>query len=408
MTRGARLVVICLVGVLATATGCSGGGQVERSPTNRSTTLPPATAAPATTLAGVAATPTTMAIDHQAMLDDKRTSYGAPGALAVVRDGTTEWSGVSGTADQAGTALTDASRFRTASITKPIVAALVLDAVGRGELSLDDTVSFPGLLRPDPPITVRMLLDHTSGVFNVGDESDLAIDMTNLRDPAMRTEATDLATRYLAGEPVTMPDRLFVALAETHDRYFEPGVGYHYSNTNYQLAAMVLTQATGLPLAELLHTRIVEPLQLQHTSLAPDDAGLPEMHGYDATSGSLVDLTGNFLALGNGGSGGVISTAGELLTIMQAIVSGRLLPASLVDDMKHATAQSNKSYGLGLATYYLSCGTFYGHAGAVGGTESIAIVSPDGTTGTVIAINLRDTADPNLLALAESFVCAGK
>ena len=103
------------------------------------------------------------------------------------------------------------------------------------------------------------------------------------------------------------------------------------------------------------------------------------MHGYDATSGSLVDLTANFLALGNGGSGGVISTAGELLTIMQAIVSGRLLPAALVDQMKDATTQSSISYGLGLATYYLSCGTFYGHAGSVSGTESIAIVSPDGT-----------------------------
>ena len=114
-----------------------------------------------------------------------------------------------------------------------------------------------------------MLLDHTSGVFNVGDESDLATDITNLSDPALRSEATDLATRYLAGEPVTMPDRLFVALAETHDRYFEPGTGYHYSNANYQLAAMVLTQATGLSLADLLRTRIAEPLQLQHTTLAP-------------------------------------------------------------------------------------------------------------------------------------------
>ncbi len=91
---------------------------------------------------------------------------------------------------------------------------------------------------------------------------------------------------------------------------------------------------------------------------------------------------------------------------MQAIVSGRLLPSALVDQMKDATTQSSISYGLGLATYYLSCGTFYGHGGAVDGTESIAIVSRDRTAGTVIAINVRDTSDPNLLALAESFLCA--
>jgi D-alanyl-D-alanine carboxypeptidase len=342
------------------------------------------------------------------MLDEKRTSYGAPGALAVVRDGDTEWSGVSGAADRAGTALTETSRFRIASITKPIVATLLIDAVNRGEISLDDTGSVPGELRADPPISVRMLLDHTSGVFNVGDEGDPIADVANLTDPALHAEATELVSRYLAGEAAVISDRLFVALAETHDRYFQPGTGYHYSNTNYQLAAMVLTQATGLSLADLLRTRITEPLQLQHTTLAPNDAGLPEMHGYDATSGSLVDMTAIFLALGNGGSGGVISTAGELLTIMQAIVSGRLLPSALVDQMKDATTQSSISYGLGLATYYLSCGTFYGHAGAVSGTESIAIVSPDGTSGTVIAINVRTGTDPNLLALAESYVCAGK
>ncbi len=282
----------------------------------------------------------------------------------------------------------------------------MLDSVDRGEISLDDIVSFPGVLRSEPPISVRMLLDNTSGVFNVGDESNLATDITNLTDPVLRDEATDLATRYLADEPVVMPDRLYVALAETHDRYFEPGMGYHYSNPNFQLAAMVLTQATGQPLAELLRMRIVEPLELKHTTLASTDGALPDMHGYDANSGSPVDMTADFLALGNGGSGGVISTADELLTIMQAITSGRLLPSPLVDDMKRATTQSNESYGLGLATYYLSCGTFYGHGGSVNGTESIALVSSDGTAGTVIAINLRDTTQPNLLALAESFLCA--
>jgi D-alanyl-D-alanine carboxypeptidase len=199
---------------------------------------------------------------------------------------------------------------------------------------------------------------------------------------------------------------LFVALAETHDRYFEPGTGHHYSNVNYQLAAMVLEQGTGMPLAELVRSRLVEPLELRHTTIAPSDAGLPEMHGYELDAGgTLLDITDDFLALGNGGSGGVISTADELLTIMQAIVSGTLLPAPLVADMKSATVQSNQSYGLGLVTYYLSCGTFYGHGGATSGTHAIAVVNDDGSAGVVIAINLRGDVDPNLLAPAESLLC---
>jgi D-alanyl-D-alanine carboxypeptidase len=317
---------------------------------------------------------------------------------------------VSGHADLGGTSLTDDSRFRIASITKPIVALLVLDAANRGELALDSTVSdlIPGVLRPDPPITIRMLLDHTSGVFNVADEGDLVADIAKLTDPVLHSEAIDLGTRYLAGEPVSIPDRLYIALAETHERYFEPGTGYHYSNVNYQLAAMALEHVTNSSLAELLRSRLVEPLGLRRTTVAPDDLGLPEMHGYgvNPVDDSLVDLSDDFLALGNGGSGGVISTADELLTIMQAIVSGRLLSTPLVMDMKQATRQSDRSYGLGLATYYLACGTFYGHAGAVSGTQSIALVNGDGTAGVVIAINLRTDVDPNLLALAEAFLCS--
>ena len=164
-----------------------------------------------------------------------------------------------------------------------------------------------------------------------------------------------------------------------------------------------------MSLGELVRSRLVEPLGLRHTTIAPSDPGLPEMHGYELNGdGSLLDVTDDFLALGNGGSGGVISTADELLTIMQAIVSGELLPEPLVADMKAATIQSNQSYGLGLATYYLSCGTFYGHGGAASGTHSIAFVTDDGTAGVVIAINLRTDVDPNLLAVAESLVCANR
>ena len=316
---------------------------------------------------------------------------------------------MSGVADVTGTELTDATRFRIGSVTKPIVALLVLDAVNRGELALEDIVSdlIPGALDPEPPTTVRMLLDHSSGIFNVGDEGDIAADIANLPDPVMRAEATELGTRYLSGERVSMTDDLYIALAETHDRYFEPGTGHHYSNVNYQLAAKVLEQVTGMPLAELVRSRLVEPLGLRRTTIAPSDPGPPEMHGYELNAdGSLLDISDDLLAVGNGGSGGVISTADELLTIMQAIVSGKLIPEPLVADMKAATIQSNHSYGLGLATYYLSCGTFYGHGGAVSGTHTVAIVTDDGTAGAVVAINVRTDVDPNLLAVAESLVCA--
>jgi D-alanyl-D-alanine carboxypeptidase len=261
----------------------------------------------------------------------------------------------------------------------------------------------PGVVRATPSVTVRQLLNHTSGIFDESNDGNPITDVEKLKDPALGDEARALVKRYVAGERVIASDRIFVALSETHDRYFAPGTGYHYSNTNYQLAAMVLEKKTGRPLADLLRTRIVEPLGLTHTTIAPPDTKSPELRGYvTSTDGSLVDITDDLTFFGNGGNGGVISTADELLAMMQAIVSGRLLPAALVADMK---TPERESYGLGLATYTLTCGTFYGHEGGVNGTASIALVSPDGGAGVVIALNLRSGADPRLPALADRMVC---
>jgi D-alanyl-D-alanine carboxypeptidase len=405
--RGWVVIVIAGTALAACSSdGRDGSAEVAANPT---TPTPPITTTATTTTNLPPATSPPLGVDLQAALDEHRHSFGAPGAIALVRRHGDDWTGVSGDADLSGGELTASSSFSIASITKPLVAALVLDAVARGELTLDDVVDewVPGVLRPEPPVTVRMLLDHTSGLFNIGDEGDVVADIAELTDPAQQQQATDLVARYAAGEPVILPDSIFVALAETHDRYFPPGEGFHYSNANYQLAAMVLTRAAGLPLGDLVRTRLVDPLGLRATTILPDDPGLPDMRGYAlAADGSLTDLTDDLVAFGNGGSGGVVSTAGELLTMLGAIVSGRLLPSDLVAEMTTPTEQSQRSYGLGLATYYLACGTFLGHAGAVNGTQSIALVDATGDTGIVIATNLRTDDDPRLLALAETMVCA--
>ena len=111
-------------------------------------------------------------------------------------------------------------------------------------------------------------------------------------------------------------------------RYFPPGTGYHYSNTNYQLAAMVLEKTSGRSLSELLQAIIVDPLALAHTTLLPPDTASPEFRGYlrRSTDGSVIDVTDDLLIFGNGGPGGIITTPEELLTVLQAIVSGQLLP----------------------------------------------------------------------------------
>ena len=345
----------------------------------------------------------------QAMLDTERDGYGAPGALAVVRVGDRRWAATTGTSKTSGPPVVATDTFRIASITKPIVAALVLEAAERGELSLGDVVGdlLPGVVRGEPAITVRMLLNHTSGIFDEINEGDPEADAANLTDPALAKEARQLSRRYAAGDRVIASDRLLVALAETHDRYFAPGTGYHYSNSNYQLAAMALEKVTGHALSDLVRTGLVEPLGLRHTTITPPDLTSPVMRGYatTATSGAPVDVTDDLLAFGNGGNGGVISNADELLTILQAIVAGRFLSSVMVADMMTA---ADGTYGLGLNAYGTGCGVFYGHGGAVNGTGSIAMVSPDGRDGVVIAQNLLSEADADLPALAEQMICTAK
>jgi D-alanyl-D-alanine carboxypeptidase len=414
--RAARHRSFPLIAILAsTVAACAGAGSPVPSPGSAPTPTPGTTPAvtPAVTQAA-SPTPATAA-DLAALLDAARSEYGAPGALAVMRRGEERMWAASGFADLDGTPISDTTRFRIASITKTIVAALVLDAVDRGQVSLDTVVGdlLPGALQADPPVTVRQLLDHTSGIadatndFTSLDQLQAAIE--EIADPALRDEALLTLGRYAGGERVIASDRVIVALSETLDRYFEPGTSYHYSNTNYVLAAMILEKVTGQPLAALLRARVAEPLALQRTTITPPDLRSPELRGYGTSTadGSLVDLTDDLVFFGNGGEGGVIATADELLATMQAIVGGRLLPEALTAAMKEPSRESGGSYGLGLATYSLSCGTFFGHEGGVDGTASIALVSPDGADGVVVALNLRSGEDPRLPALADAILCGG-
>lgn len=393
-----RLIGVLLLGAVA---ACGGSAEPGASPPTTEPTAP-------TTESTLAVAPLEGA-DLDAVLARKLRRYPAPGVLAVVSVGGQRIAGSAGTADLDGTPITPDTRFRIASISKAITATLVLDAVGRGELSLDDRVGdlVPGLLAEEQPVTVRMLLEHSAGIFDQTNNRDILDDIALLADPEQVAQANDLFARYLAGDDVIVPDRLLVAAAEAHGRDFPAGTDFGYGNLNYQVAAIVLEAVTGQPIAELLHERLVEPLGLEHTTMAPPDLASPEFRGYgtDIDDGSIVDITDELTFIGNGASGGMISTADELLTIMQAIVGGDLLPPDLLADMRTPTEVSGGTYGLGLARYGLTCGTFYGHEGAVNGTASIALVSGDGANAVVASLNLRDGSNPKMPALADDLLC---
>ena len=135
------------------------------------------------------------------------------------------------------------------------------------------------------------------------------------------------------GHAAIASDRLIVALSETHDRLFPPGTQFSYSHTNYQVAAMLLERRTGSPLADLLRTRLVEPLgssgpPSRRRTRPPRDPRLRLVRRRRIDPG----LHRRPRRVRNVGNGGIIATPDDLLTAMQAIVGGTYLPAELTTE----------------------------------------------------------------------------
>ena len=198
---------------------------------------------------------------------------GAAGVLLHYRSPEKTWIGSSGLAKLGTDRPVDPDGwFRTGSITKTFTAVVVLQLVGEGKLQLDEPVGKWVPYVPDA-ISLRQLLNHTSGLYNYTD--DLPEPVGILRD------------RYLHRDPV---DALRTGLSKP--RLFEPGTSWSYSNTNYFALGLLFEAVTGNAYGDEVASRILRPLALERTVVPGDDVELPEPHarGYLPVDGELVDL----------------------------------------------------------------------------------------------------------------------
>jgi D-alanyl-D-alanine carboxypeptidase len=333
--------------------------------------------------ASVAAAPRHPAV--QDSLDRAVTQAGAPGMVAEIRDRHGTWFGSAGVADTTtGRPRRPGERFRIGSASKAFTATVVLQLVAEHRLSLDDTVDrwLPGLVRGNGydgrRITIRQLLNHTSGMFNYG--SDDAFTANGKGDAFF-------AHRFDRYAPVEL-----VEVGLRNPPYFAPGGGFGYSNTDYILAGMIVEKATGRTLADELTRRISRPLGLTGTYLPGDEPGIRGPHPvhysilfsqdphpavYDAT-----EMNQSFAWA----AGGVVSTAGDLNRFFSALLAGRLLPAAEQREMFSTVATvggpawiPDTRYGLGVFSQTLPCGvTVWGNAGATYGSFVYAMGSRDG------------------------------
>jgi D-alanyl-D-alanine carboxypeptidase len=323
---------------------------------------------------------------------------GAVGYTAQVFDGRRREVVAVGKADLAtGRRLRSDARVEIGSNTKTFVATVVLQLVAEHRLSLSDPIEkwLPGVVPNGDGITVRMILNHTSGLYNYTADPDWVA--VALADP----------------ERVWQPEEL-VAVAVRHAPTFPPATGWEYSNTNYILAGMILERVTGDSAAELIARRITGPLHLEHTYLPVGAAGTDgprRAHAYMvlfAADGTRTYTdTGTSSLSWAGTAGAIISTPAELGRFFSALLGGRLLPPAQLAQMRSTvpTTWPGTDYGLGLARSQTPCGITWGHGGDTLGHHTLAAFSADGRRSAVAATTTQPDLgqDPSVPAFVTLF-----
>jgi D-alanyl-D-alanine carboxypeptidase len=373
-----------------------------------------ATAATATATAASAATASAATAGRAAMTSAQRgytqqdlqrdldaiTATGVPGVLAEVRTGSHVLRGTSGVANLDTRApVNPDGYFRIGSNTKTFVSVVLLQLVAGHRLSLDDTVArwLPGVVHGNGndgnKITVRELLQHTSGLHNYTDDLQARI-------------TSPEAYRKLEFERFSRTDLLNIAFS--HQPTSAPGAAFNYSNTNYILLGMIIEKVTHDSWEDQVTRRIIVPLGLRHTFAPGTSTRLlsPHATGYLIFSkDTRVDTTLENMSWADS-AGALISTASDLSRFWSAIGNGTLLPPAQILQMRQTVPAADgdvatvpgSRYGLGIFSIPLSCGgVYWSHEGDVPGYNTIGAVSADGRTTVVESIN-SNVDDPVLAA----------
>ncbi|TJZ50295.1 beta-lactamase family protein [Streptomyces piniterrae] len=305
---------------------------------------------------------------------------GMYGAYSAVRDGAEEWQGAAGVADTAtDRPMAPQMRHRIGSITKSFTAVAVLQQAGAGRIELDAPIGryLPDLVPGERgrAITVRMLLNHTSGIAEY--------------TPAIFSSPDSMeANRYRHFDPEELA-RLGLKAKPSG----KPGQAHHYANTNYVIAGLLLRKITGEAPEKYITEHVIGKAGLRHTYF-PRSEHLtgPHAKAYDAMYG-LYDPPRDFSVYNMSWvstAGSLVSTMADLNQFYRALLGGELLAPAELREMKTTvpTEDGTVRYGLGLFRMETPCGEFWGHNGRVSGAETWSLSTEDGRRQLSLGFNL--------------------
>lgn len=271
--------------------------------------------------------------------------------------------------------------MRIASVAKAFSGAVALNLVRAGVLGLDDTVGqrLPGMPAAWGAVTVRQLLNHTSGVPDYTKSNGFA------------KQVKDDPSGYVSPQKV-------IGWVRREPLEFRPGSRYEYSNTDNIVVGLIAQAVTGEPYGLLLERIVFGPARLNQTSF-PSRTPLPRpfMHGYLVEPGQKPQDVTSFLSpSGAWASGAIVSTPRDLNAFIRADLGLKFFDAAQQQEQMRFVpggkssppGPGQNSAGLALFRYTTPCGTVYGHTGNFPGYVQWAAATADGSRAVTTSLNI--------------------
>ncbi|GGN52129.1 hydrolase [Streptomyces albiflavescens] len=315
---------------------------------------------------------------------------GVPGVFAEVRDSGRAWRGASGVADVAtGRPVTPDMLQRVGSITKTFTAAAILQQVDEGRIRLDAPIAdyLPDVVQGERgrKITIRMLLNHTSGI-----PDHIRYAFPSLQVPSPKSVDDNRFRQFSRAELI----ELGLSAPPAGEPDATPGV---YSNTNYLILCELLVKVTGVRAEDYITRNVIRRAGLKHTYF-PTGTHIKGPHArmYESLWG-LIDPPRDYSVYNMSwvaGTADLVSTMNDLNRFFGRLLDGEIVSRASLREMQRTTPVieldgSTSAYGLGLEKIDIpGCGTFWGNGGTVWGAVTMSMTRSDGTRQMSIALNL--------------------
>ncbi len=322
----------------------------------------------------------------QQKIENMKTAYSLVGISAAADvPGQGVWLGTAGIS-HVNNNMTPGMVFDVGSVTKNFVAALTLQLVEADSLQLNDTIGkwLPQYPNVNNKVTIRQLLNHTSGLYNFTDNQVWANAVNS--DPNRFWTLEEVVQGYILAP------------------YFTPGNGWHYSNTNYTLLTMIIRKITKSDLPELFRTRFYTPFNMNESFVElTDTITAPFAHNWILSGSQLIDVYGyprTAFTSSAYGPGGVISRPENMLKWLKALYSGQVISNTMLDTMLtfvSANVSGANGYGLGTMRYNVNGKICWGHAGNSFGHSSVAMYYP--VQGITISVMMNKDINTGAIAI---------